>query len=438
MKKSKLVTILAATVLFIGLSVQSVLATGGYFRHGIGIRYSSLAGAGSALSLSSLGASNNPAGLAFLGRTTYDVNVAYFNPMRQFTVNGAPSGFPGTFGLKPQTLKSDRNTFFFPSIGASFVLNKTMALGIMLYGNGGMNTEYPDQVFYDPASPATGVNLEQMFVGATYSLKLTENHAFGVTALLGYEKFAAQGLASFGGFSSAPNALSGNINSTATGFGVRFGYQGKIMPWLSLGASYQTKISMSNFDEYKGLFAEKGGFDIPATWNIGIAVSPVKGLKIVADFQKIIYSGVKSIANPMDLSTNYPADQNGNPNPNFQALGTDGGWGFGWTDINIYKFGLLYEGMEGWTIMAGFAHCDNPVQSSEVLFNILAPGVVQNHITFGITRKINKSNDLTVSIMYAPSSTVTGPNPLDVPNQQTIELEMKQLQLEVGWQFSSL
>jgi len=437
MKKSKLLTIFAAVVLFVGLSAQSVLATGGYFRHGIGIRYSSLAGGGTALSLSSLGAASNPAGLAFLGRTTYDVNVAYFNPMRQFTVTGNPSGFPGTFGLKPQTLESDRNTFFFPSIGASFALNKTMALGVMLFGNGGMNTEYPDQVFYDPTSPKTGVDIDQMFVGVTYSLKLAYGHAIGVTALLAYDRFAAQGLAAFSGFSSDPTALTGNKNSTATGVGVRVGYQGQLMPALSIGASYQMKISMGEFDDYKGLFAEQGGFDIPATWNVGIAVTPAKGFKITADFQQILYSGVKSIANPMDLTTNYPADPTGKPNPNFQALGTDGGWGFGWTDINIYKFGLMYE-VNNWTIMAGYSYGDNPVQSSEVLFNILAPGVIQNHITFGITRKVNKSNALTVSMMYAPSSSVTGPNPLEAPGQQTIKLEMKQLQLEIGWQFSSL
>ena len=279
MKKSRLFTIFAAVVLFTGLSVQSVLATGGYFRHGIGIRYSSLAGAGSALSLSSLGASNNPAGLAFLGRTTYDVNIAYFNPMRQFTVTGNPSGFPGTFGLKPQTLESDKNAFFFPSLGASFALNKTMALGVMLFGNGGMNTDYPDQVFYDPTSPKTGVNIEQMFFGVTYSIKLAKEHALGVTALLAYDKFAAQGLIAFSNFSSDPAALTGNKNSTATGIGVRVGYQGQIMHGLSIGASYQMKISMGKFDDYKGLFAEQGGFDIPATWNVGIAITPVRGLK---------------------------------------------------------------------------------------------------------------------------------------------------------------
>ena len=71
-----------------------------------------------------------------------------------------------------------------------------------------------------------------MFFGATYAIRFAENHSLGVTALLGYQKFAAKGLLSFANFSSDPANLSGNSNSTATGFGARVGYQGKLLPYL--------------------------------------------------------------------------------------------------------------------------------------------------------------------------------------------------------------
>ena len=64
LKTSLLITI---TVL---LGVSSISATDGYFRHGYGIKYSALAGSGVAVSLSSLGAISNPAGLIFWIATT--------------------------------------------------------------------------------------------------------------------------------------------------------------------------------------------------------------------------------------------------------------------------------------------------------------------------------------------------------------------------------
>ena len=46
-------------------------------------------------------------------------------------------------------------------------------------------------------------------------------------------------------------------------------------------------------------------FDIPASWQAGVAVMPNKELTLMLDVQQILYSGVKSIANPLDLLTTH-------------------------------------------------------------------------------------------------------------------------------------
>jgi long-chain fatty acid transport protein len=51
-----------------------------------------------------------------------------------------------------------------------------------------------------------------------------------------------------------PNDLSGNRKSISTGFGVRIGYYGELLQNFYVGAAFQTKMYMSEFDEYKGLF----------------------------------------------------------------------------------------------------------------------------------------------------------------------------------------
>ncbi len=63
----------------------------------------------------------------------------------------------------------------------------------------------------DPTSPATGVNIEQMFGNFHLLITFLENHSIGVAAIVGWQRFAAQGLAAFSGFSNDPANLTGNV-----------------------------------------------------------------------------------------------------------------------------------------------------------------------------------------------------------------------------------
>ena len=91
------------TLLFFALTIVALLsnnlfATDGYFRHGYGVKYSALAGSGVAVSLSSLGAISNPAVIAFVP-TQYNFDLVYFSPMREYTVEGNPSGIARNFRI---------------------------------------------------------------------------------------------------------------------------------------------------------------------------------------------------------------------------------------------------------------------------------------------------------------------------------------------------
>ena len=68
-----------------------------------------------------------------------------------------------------------------------------------------------------------------------------------------------------------------------------------------------------------------------------------------------------------------------------------------------------------------------------MLFNILAPGVMEQHMTVGLTKRRRNGGAWNVSLMYAPKKTIEGPNMFD-PTQM-ITLEMKQLEFEVSYQF---
>ena len=227
----------AVAVLTLAVGAAPAFATNGYFAHGYGTHYNGMAGAGAALSMNSMAPATNPAALAFLGKRI-DVGVALFNPNRSYSVSGNPTGFPGTFGLTPGTFDSGSTTFFIPSLGANFEVGENGAFGVALYGNGGMNTDWPNEVYY--AGPA-GVNLSQMFVAPTYAVKLAEKHGLGLTAIGAVQWFDAKGVGSFAPFSTNAGNLSDNGKSYSYGGGFRIGYLGNFSPYFFPFARWSAK-----------------------------------------------------------------------------------------------------------------------------------------------------------------------------------------------------
>ncbi len=419
------ITKASAVLLLLVLLTGSAFATNGYFSIAYGTKYKGMAGAGVALSLSPMAAATNPGAMSFVGKSYY-VGVTLFNPNRSYTVTGNPSGFPETFPLTPGTVESGSTIFFIPALAANWQINESMSFGLTIYGNGGMNTNYDTKVFDSPFAPVTaptGVDLSQLFIAPTLSFALSEGHGIGITPIFAYQRFKAEGMQAFGGFTSDPTKLTNNDYSSSTGFGFRVGYLGVLNEMFSIGASYQSKISMSAFDNYAGLFAGQGKFDIPSNWTAGIALSPNEALTLAFDIQQIKYSEVPAISNPML------------PNLMQAPLGNDGGAGFGWQDMTIFKIGAQYASSDVWTWRAGYSFTDQPIPATEVMFNILAPGVTSNHLTVGFSRAMSESKSLNVAIVRAFEGTVSGANPMEAPGQQTIELRMDQWELEVSFTF---
>ncbi|OOG22479.1 hypothetical protein B1C78_14895 [Thioalkalivibrio denitrificans] len=419
-------------------------ATNGYFSHGYGTTSKGLAGAGVALSQDSLAAATNPAGMVTLG-DRIDFGVALFSPRREYSVGEFP-GAPDPaqdFALEPGSYKSGSEYFLIPHFGWNRMLDDRSSIGISIYGNGGMNTDYP--AHSNPIRNAggecpsgtfcagkTGVDLMQLFIAPTYARKINDTASWGVTPIIAYQRFEAKGLRSFADMSRDSGSLSNEGHDDSWGYGLRLGIQGEVSPGVRLGAAYQTKMYMGKFDDYSGLFAEKGGFDIPANMTVGLAWDVTPTSTLFFDIQHIWYSDVKSIGNKFDRQGLGMCAQGFDSSG---CLGESGGSGFGWRDMTIYKLGYQWTTSPDWTWRLGYSYGRQPIPSSEVLFNILAPAVIEHHLTFGFTRNIGPSNEFNFAAMYAPESKVSGDNAMF--EGQKIELKMHQFEVEASyaWKF---
>jgi len=475
----------------LALAVSGVLispavnATNGYFGHGYGTKEKGLAGAGAAFSQDSMASATNPAGMAFVGKRL-DIGAALFSPSdRGYKVTGAPPAgnqFPigtpvlgpgGTcnfpdpggsgacappFSLTPGSQDSKNDFFIIPHVGFNWQLDSDTTIGAAFYGNGGMNSEYTkgSAILPNGNKPLqglpieelkgtygdgnAGVNLEQGFLNISFARKLSDKHALGASIIVAGQRFAAKGLGNFGQFSLAPNKLDSNQHDYSFGVGLKVGYQGEVFDGMRVGASYQSKINMSEFDKYKGLFAEDGDFDVPSTYTFGVALDVGATGILVADVQRIIYSDVKSISNSISPLTNGSCAnalnatlQAGAPSPAAGAgcLGGSNGAGFGWDDMTIIKVGYQFD-MSAQTYRFGYSHATQPIPKSQTLFNILAPATPQDHLTAGWTYRLANNQEINLAGMYAPTKKVKGDNPFDGGATQ-IEIKMSQWEVQAGW-----
>lgn len=456
---------LLATGLFAFSS--AAMATNGYFTHGVGTESKGMGGAGvaSPAGNSAISVATNPA-LGVFADDKWQVGMAIFSPMRSYTARDSLSGgFGGAFALSAGTYDSNNEFFPIPYVGKNWALNDRSALSFVFYGRGGMNTEWDSgqTASFDPSGQGgapiefpglygggkAGVDLMQAFLSLNYSFKVNDRFVLGAGPVVAAQMFKAEGLVQFSGYTktfadallggatppqaaSQVTSLTNNGRDTATGFGFAAGLWAGTDA-LSFGLAYQTKMSMSEFDKYSDLFAEQGGFDIPSTLKAGVSFMAGESVRINLDYERIGYSDVASVHNPILplLTQCFTANPQVAPATN-GCLGGPNGAGFGWQDMDVFKVGFEWAADENNTWRFGYSYGEQPIPGSEVLFNILAPGVMEQHMTVGWTHRRPNDHIMSFSFMFAPKKEVTGNNAFDI---QPITLEMSQLEFEFAYRF---
>ena len=470
----------AAWLLAMGMFVFSgaALATNGYFTHGVGAQSKGMAGTGvgSNADMGAIMGASNPALTVFSGEA-WEAGLSIFSPRRSYSVTSSVNnGGNNTFSMTAGSYDSSSEWFPIPYVAKSWKLANDNVVSFLFYGRGGMNTDWDDlsatatSGICDPTGqgvatgPGTfcagkaGVDLSQAFLTVNYAGKMSDKFAWGVGPVFAIQMFEANGVMSYLPFTQSyadsvdPNtgfgdpsvvtSLSDNGHDSSIGWGLSAGIWAGLSDSVSVGLAYQSKISMGEFDDYADLFAQNGGFDIPSSIKAGISFLASDMLRVNFDIEHIAYTDADSVSNP--LANIFSGCFTANPPlapESSGCLGGPNGGGFGWEDMTAYKLGFEWQRDENNTWRFGFSYGEQPIQSPDVVFNILAPGVMEQHITLGWTHQTASGGALSLSFMYAPEVKVTGPNAFDqtpaAPTNppQTIELRMNQLEFEVAYRF---
>ena len=378
----------------------SAFATNGYFTHGTGTKNKAMAGAGIAMPEDAIDVTNNPAVAPFVGDQLV-IGAALFSPTRKYQTTAPPPQFPpgadGRITIGPNDLNSDTNYFVIPHISKSWQLSNDSAWALSFYGRGGMNTDWKggtatfDPDGPGPAGPMTfpgtygasvfggsgdaGVNFSQAFLDITWAKKINDKVSLGIAPVLVAQMFKADGVMSFAQLTETfanssnpmapdiPQNLSNNGTDWAYGAGLKVGLHFTLSDRVSLGVAYQSKIYMTEFDDYADLFADQGDMDIPADFKIGLTFKANDNVALSFDIEHIWYSDIGSVGNSIaNLLFDCPTGPARGSDLSSRLCGDNGG-GFGWEDMTVFKGGLAWSNNEDWTWRFGYSYGNQPAHS---------------------------------------------------------------------------
>jgi len=150
-----------------------------------------------------------------------------------------------------------------------------------------------------------------------------------------------------------------------------------------------------------------------------VAVKAHPKATLAFDVERILYGQVKSIAN---LDSNQA------------QLGTDNGPGFGWHDITAIKTGVSFKATSVLTLRGGYNHSGLPFDATQTFFNLLAPAVVQKHLTAGATWGLRNGKEINIAYQHAFEKTLDGVNSLPIPSANAnLHMFQDSVGVSFGW-----
>lgn len=341
----------------------------------------------------------NPAGLVEVGDRV-DLGIAALCLHQEFELEGNLIGGGILNGKRDAAVGP---WIVNPHFGVSMCLCPDLVVGFTIYNNAYVSANYGSAL---PLIGTTNQKLQyiQEIIASTVAYRINDVHSVGLSLDIAVQRFRAQGLESFAPLSSSPGSLTNNGTDYSAGVGVTIGWLGQFYDWLSVGVSFQPQIQMGRLHKYKGLIADRGRLNAPATLVGGITISPMPCWDIVFDVREIWYGDVRSLANRFRLPTSLS-----------ERAGEKSGPGFGWTDQTFYRFGTAYQARDDLTVRAGYRYGTGSIPASQTAPNLLTMETVKHVISVGASWQYDCDTEFSFYYSHGFKSTVNGDTPIPFP-----------------------
>jgi len=305
----------------------------------------------------------NPAGMNQVGNRgdlTLTVGFSHSRMGTSLARGGNPSAID---------VHGTENPVLIPNGSAVFSLlkNNRLSLGIGAVFTAGFQVDYPvsrlpsalTQNQYDRSGRYANLKILP-----AVSFRIFNQLSLGAALDINYAMLESDSAVTAPGF---PETTGQNRDDSALGIGGRIGLIYTPHPRIQIGALYVTPQRYQRFDRYADLIP--GSLNLPQEVVFGLAVTPFSGALLQTDFKWI----------------NWSSGFLGSP----VAAG-----GLQWRDQYVFAGGFQYDFHPHFqvplTLRLGYNYGRSPVSPAVAFPNVLIPGVVEHHLTTGISYEITK------------------------------------------------
>jgi hypothetical protein len=280
-----------------------------------------------------------------------------------------------------------------------------------------------DTPLYAPASgenllPNHSPGLQRYIVAPSISQRLGNVGSISVSAIFAYQHFADIGWTqpAFGASAfvqSAPLAL--RSSDTSSGSGLRVDYTSALNESVSWQAGVQSRINMDPMSNYRGLYAEPGTFDIPASANVGLGFALTREIHLDAGVERVMYSQVA------------PFTSSALPSRFLALLSSSVSPVFAWQDLDVYSVGASWRDPVSGDWALRYSTREQPLPTSMLLQQAL-PSPSAHNYELDYARAFGERSRLRISASYAPTDFILG-----VPLSYSVSHGGNQMQWEALW-----
>lgn len=401
-------------------------ATNGYQLIGVGSYQKSLGGAVTANPGSAMTAITNPAGMIRIDKRA-DFSMEAFMPERS-------TDFSALGGDK---VTSNSDLYGVPAIGWTAPVGDSSDLyfGGGMYGTSGLGVDYAETLMMPSNASFTGndlywggySNIAFWQMAPTLAWNASDTLSLGVAVNIDYQQVSFEQRIT-DSVTGARYNFDLSRSSNAFGLGVTLGVLWDLGDAWTLGATYKSKQHFSSL-EYNLAAGDidltlvdgpefPGGtytldLDFPQQASFGVAFRPVENWTISADIKWIDWSDTMN-----ELAVRGPSGYRFDMDP-------------GWDDQTVFALGAEWNVTKDFALRAGFNYAESPIDESNAANNLILPGIVEEHFTFGFDYRFSHW-ELAFHYMFAPKKSITAAN--GFPGT-TISLEETSLGINLGYRW---
>ncbi len=252
--------------------------------------------------------------------------------------------------------------------------------------------------------------LERTLISPAYTHSVGDDGHWSVGAVLAYQRFATVG---FGATDGMLPVVAQTQDEVSYGQGVRIdaGYSlGRLATWTF---GYQSRVNMDAFNRYRGMYAEPGDFDIPASVNAGFSMALAPQFELGLGVERVMYHEAR------------PFTSAALPRRFLAVLGDGTSPVFAWRDLTVYSVTGAWRSDDLGELALRYSTREQPSPTSRLLDRLLNDGQADYSVEARYSKRFDANSRLQFSASYTPYEYILG-----APTSYSVRNDIRGRQVE--------